>query len=696
MKPKSIRNRVRENLEEQSALIGLWCLRIALVPAALVQIRERLNHVEQFIAAIGYDLQDENRAPPAAQALAGDLRERRKKAESKNPVISGSLNQNLRFLSTRFKLAPIHGEILALAVLCRLDDALQEGLSFFQKLTDHRLSRLLGAVLGRPWEECEAALDAKSPLITCRLVTIRDDITSFDEKITLLPGLARALLSRNRGPEDLLRFALSKAAAPKLQMQDFDHLRAHLDILVPYLKAAAKERLKGVNVLIFGSPGVGKTELACLLAAHLGLHLYEVPFVDADGDPEHHRVWRYAFLQTLLARRPRTAVLFDEIEDAMPWRHSSLHGTQKGSGEHKAWTNRQLEGNPVPAIWIGNQVGHIDEAFLRRFSYVIELDTPPRSARKRMLRAELSHLDPSEDWLERQAEDKNLSPALVSKVAAVLTLAGARDRGGFELAFETALEGRMAAIGQSGKADRYPYPKKYRPELVNASIEPEAVAERLRRLACGSLLFQGPPGSGKTAYAHYLAKRLDRPLLLKRASDLHGPWFGETEQKLGKMFREAAQEKAVLLLDEADSFLYDRRGAQRSWEVAHVNELLTQMECFEGIFICATNFAANLDPAAMRRFGAKIKFDYLSPTQVRILFVDTLESLGISGQDDLLAKRLETELGCLNRLTPGDFTAATRSLRLGCGELSGMGLMQALKAECDAKEGGHRPIGFAA
>src|SRR3546814_2838928 len=53
---------------------------------------------------------------------------------------------------------------------------------------------------------------------------------------------------------------------------------------------------------------------------------------------------------------------------------------------------------------------------------------------------------------------------------------------------------------------------------------------------------------------------------------------GMTEQNLAGAFERAQQEDAVLLLDEVDSFLQDRRKARQSWEVTAVNEMLTQME----------------------------------------------------------------------------------------------------------------------
>ena len=45
--------------------------------------------------------------------------------------------------------------------------------------------------------------------------------------------------------------------------------------------------------------------------------------------------------------------------------------------------------------------------------------------------------------------------------------------------------------------------------------------------------------------------------------------------------------------------------------MSQVNELLQQMEDFDGVMIAVTNFRKNLDPAIMRRFTFKLEFDYL-------------------------------------------------------------------------------------
>ena len=96
----------------------------------------------------------------------------------------------------------------------------------------------------------------------------------------------------------------------------------------------------------------------------------------------------------------------------------------------------------------------------------------------------------------------------------------------------------------------------------------------LRARGHGTLCFYGPPGTGKTALAEHLARTLERPLMLRRASDLVSKFVGETEQQMAAMFAEAEAEQAVRQLSLSDELtgLYNRRGflllAERELEAA--------------------------------------------------------------------------------------------------------------------------------
>ncbi len=234
----------------------------------------------------------------------------------------------------------------------------------------------------------------------------------------------------------------------------------------------------------------------------------------------------------------------------------------------------------------------------------------------------------------------------------------------------------------------------YRLDAVNPDHNLGNVINGLRQHGEARLCLYGPPGTGKTEFGRYLARELDMPLLVKRGSDLLDKYIGGTEANIAEMFQEAIYEKAVLLLDEADSFLRDRRKAHRGWEVTQVNELLTRMERYEGIFICSTNLMDDLDAASLRRFDLKIKFDFLSAAQAWLLFEEAVQD-GIGGLKE--QGRWKQQLAGLDALTPGDFATVLRKNRISGGQLTPQVLLDNLMLEANFKEQGKvRSIGFLA
>ena len=229
----------------------------------------------------------------------------------------------------------------------------------------------------------------------------------------------------------------------------------------------------------------------------------------------------------------------------------------------------------------------------------------------------------------------------------------------------------------------------YRPELLQVDCDLEGVVHGLKERASGRLCLYGPPGTGKTAFGRYLSEVLDRPLLVKRASDLQSPYIGVAEKNMAKMFDEATSEGAVLLLDEADTFLQERQRAQRSWEISQVNEMLTQMESFEGIFIASTNLMESLDAASLRRFDLKIHFEYLKSQQAWGLFLDLAKRVGLVD-----CEPAHPALTNLKLLTPGDFANVLRQSRLRP-IADAEDLVNRLRSECEAKPTGRkRAVGF--
>ncbi|HOM82277.1 MAG: AAA family ATPase [Armatimonadetes bacterium] len=125
--------------------------------------------------------------------------------------------------------------------------------------------------------------------------------------------------------------------------------------------------------------------------------------------------------------------------------------------------------------------------------------------------------------------------------------------------------------------------------------------------------FAGPPGTGKTICAEAVANLLGKRLYRIRYSELESCWAGETGKNIAAVFREARQQDAVLLFDEADSIASRRfttmsYGYEREANQA-VNVLLKELEDYDGVVIFATNLCANFDPAFERRVRTHILFE---------------------------------------------------------------------------------------
>jgi len=673
----------------------LWILRGLAQPHETRRLSRTLE-MTSVLESVGFNtdlIESAKSKPGQRRIIAKWIQDQKEVMEKKPPSMPEPLNRNLKFLGARFKLNTVELSILAVRCVAELEEKLGEAFAAFEGRTDCKIATLISAMILVPREKVARAISPDASLTSLRLIRHAEEIGNFNERVIPIAGLAKALLSPQKTVNTLLSFIVQTAPKPRLSATDFPHLAQHLETLLPYLANAVRERVPGVNILLHGEPGVGKTELARLMAQQLGLTLFEVMVEGRSGeslDPPS-RQGSYRLLQGILERRRKSVILFDEMEDVMPYAgHSIFDSGERKSGQRKAWMNRLLETNPVPTIWISNRVSHVDTAFLRRFGYVLKIDSPPRSVRRKVIKERMAAFAPSDAFLDRSAEQRGLSPACVGAISKVLTTS-ATDASNLESRYDLIAQERLVVLGGSRRPARYTMPEHWQPEFINANVEPLSLVSRLRTMGRGSLLLYGPPGSGKTALAHWLAQSMDLPLLVKRASDLHTPWFGETEQLLGNMFREAHQDGAVLLLDEADSFLFDRRSAQKSWEVGHVNELLTQMECFNGYFVCATNFLEALDSAALRRFSIKIHFDWMRAEQIEFAFQETLKQLGIS---DVATGETLNQLRRVSPLSAGDFKAATQSVRLMHSVPNARDLLNALMEQCAARESPTKRIGF--
>ena len=590
------------------------------------------------------------------------------------------VEKNIDSLAGLLQLNPAERALLLYGTLARYQRDLRGLLVEFKVSNAQEAYAAIASVAGVSETDVAEALRAGSRLERIGMVEnliSEHNITDLADLMKVSEQLPPVLMRKYEGPSDLMAVFTRPAKRSELTVTDFDFVGVDQKTMTALLANAVARKEPGVNVLLYGPPGTGKTELAKVAAQSAGLELYEVEYADRDGNSLSGRD-RYRSLQisqVFLKGGNNVALLFDEVEDVFPpistdaaqlmARMDTGDGAAlTGSVSGKAWVNQILETNPVPVIWVTNRIEQIDPAFRRRFQYHLELKSPPPGARESLVARALAGVTVDEGFAAKLAERKGLTPAQIRTAVRFAKLADDPSLGegsNLQALIERQLTNADKALGNTAtERGARRVVTNYDLSLVNTEsrFEVPKIVEALRRKTYGTLCFYGPPGTGKTALAEHIAKALDRPLMIRQASDIMSKYVGETEQNMAKMFDEAQTESAVLLLDEADSFLRSRRLAERSYEISEVNEMLQGMERFSGVFICTTNLFQELDEAALRRFTFKVQFKPLTGPQRERMFV----AEALAGDAALLTREQANRLAQLTSLAPGDFASVKRQV----------------------------------
>lgn len=562
------------------------------------------------------------------------------------------LEHNLNLLQANLGLNSAERDILRFVAIMYNYEVISNACSLLGDLNNIQAIKAISKILNLRFGDVQKAFRKDGIFAKTSIIKLENNVHNLKFKIDVINNNFMCdLFVKCESMDEIFESSIKPCSKTNLTTKNYPHIKEDVKILLSFLKSAVSKKQKGVNVLLYGSAGTGKTELSKVIASELNLKLYEVAYDDGDGYAnEHQRIRSYCLAQNVLSAGSNL-LMYDEAEDIF----NTNNDEKRQYG--KAFINRSLETNELPTIWITNNIFDMDEAVVRRFNLAIEIGIPTEDVRAKIIKKYSENLIDNK-LIKKLAKNDFIAPALISNASVVISNLNTKDK---NKAFERVINNTLKAQGYEEIRDYNPrddLPSSYDPNFVNSDCDLNELMQGIKISKNARICLYGVPGTGKSAYAKFIAKSLKKPIIIKKGSDLLSMFVGWTEKNIALAFKEAKEKHAVLVFDEVDSFLQDRGMATRSWEVTQVNEMLVQMESFDGIFIATTNLIDNLDKACLRRFDLKLEFGYLLPEQAQNLFKKECTLLKVKF-DENAAKKVSN----LGLLTPGDFASVRRQAK---------------------------------
>ena len=455
------------------------------------------------------------------------------------------------------------------------------------------------------------------------------------------------------------------------------------------------------NILLYGAPGTGKTSFAKTIAEQLGKNCY---IIAQDTKIRNQSTctpeFRFAALQICDSQiDPSNSLIIVDEADEMLKGGSGCGGFPfflRGLETHgdKGILNDVLDNIRTPTIWITNTPAEaLDESSRRRFDYSVCFEPLNAVQRKSIWQNNIRKMQMEslidDSMTEFFASRYDVNAGIITKVLGNVKKLTSSKAEVNELV-EKLMAQHCELLNILVTDDKLLPSKDYSLDGLNikGDVELKKIVAAVRKFQSEpsinspdrprmNILLSGSPGTGKTEFVKYLGSVLGTKVSVKMGSDLLSMYVGGTEQNIKAAFSQAEAEHAILFLDEIDGLVQNRERASRSWEVTQVNELLYQMENFNGIMIGATNFVQNLDPAIMRRFTFKLGFDYLN-NDGKAIFFERMFNTKLTAEE---RRRLDH----IENLAPGDFRTVRQSLYY-LDEVSNNARLSALEQESSVRK----------
>ncbi len=429
------------------------------------------------------------------------------------------LYHNIKLLSDAMKLNSYEEMIMEFLIILDQYDILKSCTDLLgSTLNTNQAKHILSIILDIPKDAVDEAflptsIFYKSNLIELSLYHLCSLSECFDVGDV---DFCTNMLNQKSDLFHIFQNSIIPTQSPTLDLKDFDHIAKQRDMIVSYLRKSIKSQSSGINILIYGVPGVGKSEFVALLAKKLGLRLLQIAHQTTFSRAIETKFrWRaYKTAQQIFADS-KNLILYDEAEDIFE-RNRSFFSTKKQ--QNKAWINNILETNRIPTIWITNDIDSVDDAIVRRFDIVLEMPIPNRKKREEIIKKSLSGML-SDDEIKSISSSKYIAPAIISRAAKV---AGHLDKRKQPDAIKYMINSTLKAQGyeQITTKNREITSKFYDLSFINSQIDLKKLTDGIIKNGSAKICIYGASGTGKSAYAKYIATKANKGYIIKSGSDL--------------------------------------------------------------------------------------------------------------------------------------------------------------------------------